>query len=60
MTERDEFKAIDYGNAYSSVAKLAFFFDGCNVLDRDALKKIGLKSMPSETIRSNLSYELVR
>jgi len=43
MTEWDEFKAIDYEKAYSSMAKPAFVFDGRNILDHDALKKIGFE-----------------
>jgi UDPglucose 6-dehydrogenase len=43
MTKWDEFKAIDYRDAYSSMVKPAFVFDGRNILARDALMKIGFE-----------------
>lgn len=40
---RDEFKTLDYGRIYKSMAKPAFVFDGRNVVDRDVLRKIGFE-----------------
>jgi UDPglucose 6-dehydrogenase len=41
MTEWDEFANYDYQKIYDSMAKPAFIFDGRNILDHEALKKIG-------------------
>lgn len=41
MTEWDEFKTYDYGKIYESMQKPASIFDGRNLLDHKALKKIG-------------------
>jgi len=43
MTEWDEFKSYDYKKIYDSMSKPAFIFDGRNVLDHEALKKIGFE-----------------
>jgi UDPglucose 6-dehydrogenase len=43
LTEWDEFKTLDYERIYKSMAKPAFVFDGRNVLDHDALRKIGFE-----------------
>lgn len=43
LTEWDEFKTLDYGRIYKSMAKPAFVFDGRNVVDRDVLRKIGFE-----------------
>merc|ERR1712029_905682 len=43
LTEWDEFKAYDYEKIYKSMAKPAFLFDGRNILDHDALRKIGFE-----------------
>eukprot|EP00616_Rhizochromulina_sp_CCMP1243_P006732 CAMPEP_0118986386 /NCGR_PEP_ID=MMETSP1173-20130426/41996_1 /TAXON_ID=1034831 /ORGANISM="Rhizochromulina marina cf, Strain CCMP1243" /LENGTH=475 /DNA_ID=CAMNT_0006937165 /DNA_START=12 /DNA_END=1439 /DNA_ORIENTATION=+ len=41
LTEWDEFKTYDFEQIYRSMAKPAFLFDGRNILDHDALRKIG-------------------
>ena len=41
LTEWDEFKTLDYQKIYDSMAKPAFLFDGRNICDHDALRKIG-------------------
>ncbi|KAK1272016.1 UDP-glucose 6-dehydrogenase 5 [Acorus gramineus] len=41
LTEWDEFKKLDYQRIYDAMEKPAFFFDGRNVVDVDALRKIG-------------------
>ena len=41
ITEWDEFKQYDWEKVYNSVQKPAFIFDGRNILDKDALSKIG-------------------
>jgi UDPglucose 6-dehydrogenase len=41
ITEWDEFKGYDWVKVYGSVQKPAFIFDGRNILDIDALSKIG-------------------
>eukprot|EP00210_Caulerpa_lentillifera_P008700 g8299.t1 len=41
LTEWDEFKAYDFQKLYDEMVKPAFIFDGRNILDTDALKKIG-------------------
>jgi len=43
MTEWDEFKTLDYEKLYDSMVKPAFIFDGRNILDHAALKKIGFE-----------------
>merc|ERR1712238_118741 len=43
LTEWDEFKSLDYERIYKSMAKPAFIFDGRNILDYDALRKIGFE-----------------
>ncbi len=43
LTEWDEFKELDFERIYKSMAKPAFVFDGRNVLDHDALRKIGFE-----------------
>lgn len=40
-TEWDEFKKIDFTQVYDGMSKPSFIFDGRNVLDHDALRKIG-------------------
>jgi len=44
VTEWDEFKTLDYGKIYSGMPKPAFLFDGRNVVDLAALRKIGFKA----------------
>ena len=41
VTEWDEFKSLDYQKIFSSMLKPAFVFDGRNILDLEALRKIG-------------------
>jgi len=41
LTEWDEFKGYDYQKMYDSMVKPAFVFDGRNILDHAALRKIG-------------------
>ena len=43
LTEWDEFKDLDYERIYKSMAKPAFVFDGRNILDHEALRKIGFE-----------------
>ena len=43
MTEWDEFKTLDYERLYASMVKPAFVFDGRNILDHAALRKIGFE-----------------
>lgn len=43
MTEWDEFKTYDYARIYASMKKPAFVFDGRNILDHAALRKIGFE-----------------
>lgn len=43
LTEWDEFKTLDYERIYKSMVKPAFLFDGRNILDHDALRKIGFE-----------------
>jgi UDPglucose 6-dehydrogenase len=43
MTEWDEFNDLDYVKIFNSMAKPAFLFDGRNMLDHDALRKIGFE-----------------
>lgn len=43
LTEWDEFKTYDYTKIYNSMAKPAFIFDGRNLLDHEALRKIGFE-----------------
>lgn len=40
---RDEFKTLDYERIYKNMAKPAFVFDGRNVVDSAALRKIGFE-----------------
>jgi UDPglucose 6-dehydrogenase len=41
LTEWKEFKAYDYAKILESMQKPAFIFDGRNILDHDALYKMG-------------------
>lgn len=41
LTEWDEFKSYDWHQIYNSMLKPAFVFDGRNLLDKNALEKIG-------------------
>jgi UDPglucose 6-dehydrogenase len=43
LTEWDEFKAYDWQKIYDKMNKPAFIFDGRNLLDKEALTKIGFK-----------------
>lgn len=41
LTEWDEFKTYDWQRIYDNMLKPAFVFDGRNLLDKEALQKIG-------------------
>jgi UDPglucose 6-dehydrogenase len=41
LTEWDEFKTYDWQKIYDNMLKPAFVFDGRNILDKEALEKIG-------------------
>lgn len=41
LTEWDEFKTYDWQKIYDNMLKPAFVFDGRNILNREALEKIG-------------------
>ncbi|WP_438482279.1 UDP-glucose 6-dehydrogenase [Oleiharenicola lentus] len=44
LTEWDEFKALDYAKIYAAMPKPAFLFDGRNIVDLAALRKIGFRA----------------
>lgn len=44
LTEWDVFKDLDYKSIYDKMKKPAFVFDGRNILDLEALEKIGFRS----------------
>ena len=44
VTEWDEFKMLDYARIYAGMPKPAFLFDGRNILDLAALRKIGFNA----------------
>jgi len=44
LTEWDEFKTLDFGKIYESMAKPAFVFDGRNILNLEELKNIGFRT----------------
>ena len=41
VTEWDEFKDLDYQRIYDNMQKLAFIFDGHNIVNVEQLRKIG-------------------
>ena len=43
LTEWDEFKTLDYQKIYDGMSKPAFLFDGRNIVDTAALRKIGFE-----------------
>jgi len=43
LTEWDVFKTYDYGKFYAMMQKPAFVFDGRNLLDHSALRKVGFE-----------------
>lgn len=43
-TEWDEFKRLDFARIHASMAKPAVIFDGRNILDLKALRKLGFKA----------------
>ncbi|MCS1408614.1 MAG: UDP-glucose 6-dehydrogenase [Verrucomicrobia subdivision 3 bacterium] len=43
LTEWQEFKNLDYQRIFSLMEKPAFFFDGRNLLDFDAMRRIGFQ-----------------
>lgn len=44
VTEWDEFKTLDYKKIYAAMPKPAFLFDGRNIVDLAALRKIGFRA----------------
>lgn len=44
LTEWDEFKALDFQRIQDTMQQPAFLFDGRNLLDLDALRKIGFEA----------------
>jgi len=44
MTEWDEFRTLDYAKIFAGMPKPAFLFDGRNILDLAALRKIGFNA----------------
>jgi UDPglucose 6-dehydrogenase len=44
VTEWDEFKTLDYEKIFENMLKPAFVFDGRNILDLEALRKIGFET----------------
>jgi len=45
VTEWDEFKTLDYAKIYAGMPKPAFLFDGRNIVDLEALRKIGFRAV---------------
>ncbi|GMH87793.1 hypothetical protein TrVE_jg2837 [Triparma verrucosa] len=43
LTEWDEFKTLDYQRIYEKMSKPAFIFDGRNIVNQAALRKIGFE-----------------
>ncbi|MEZ6081938.1 MAG: UDP binding domain-containing protein [Pirellulaceae bacterium] len=43
LTEWDEFKTLDFKRIYGTMPQPAFVFDGRNILDRQALGKLGFE-----------------
>ena len=43
LTEWDEFKDIDYENAFKNMIKPSWVFDGRGLLDREKIEEIGFK-----------------
>ena len=44
VTEWDEFKQLDYARIFAGMPKPAFLFDGRNIVDLSALRKIGFRA----------------
>jgi UDPglucose 6-dehydrogenase len=44
VTEWDEFKTLDYAKIFAAMPKPAFVFDGRNIVDLAALRKIGFRA----------------
>ena len=44
VTEWDEFKTLDYAKIFAGMPKPAFLYDGRNIVDLAALRKIGFKA----------------
>ena len=44
LTEWDEFTKLDYQAIFDKMLKPAFIFDGRNILDLEALRKIGFET----------------
>ena len=45
VTEWDEFKTLDYAKIFAGMPKPAFLFDGRNIVDLAALRKIGFSAV---------------
>ena len=45
VTEWDEFKTLDFAKIYAGMPKPAFLFDGRNIVDLEALRKIGFRAV---------------
>ncbi len=45
VTEWDEFKTLDYAKIFAGMPKPAFLFDGRNIVDLAALRKIGFNAV---------------
>ena len=43
VTEWDEFKALDYAKIFAGMPKPACLFDGRNIVDINALQKLGFR-----------------
>jgi UDPglucose 6-dehydrogenase len=41
LTEWDEFKTLDYARIFAGMMKPAFLFDGRNITDLPALRRLG-------------------
>lgn len=44
VTEWDEFRTLDYDRIFTAMTKPAFVFDGRNILDLPALRKLGFRT----------------
>ena len=45
VTEWDEFKTLDYARIYAGMPKPAFVFDGRNIVDLEAMRKLGFRAI---------------
>ena len=51
VTGWDEFKKLDYKKIFDSMAKPAFIFDGCNILDVNEMYEIGFNVIPLGSVK---------